>query len=947
MTTWTPDRVRAVRGGRTRADFASLVGVSPLTIYRWELPESATEARRPRRASRDRLAELERQRIAAAEPHRDPTERPPPPHPPPAPPSSVDASPVFVLLAEGRWSDAEELVLDTLASSAVLSEPDRAELQSALACIQLFARDDARAALGSLAPVLAIAEAGRLPSPTAARVRSLAALIFASADGRLFDPLRVAQEAARVPRTAPEDVVAGAVAAELLAAARAGEGALFLRLYRRDCALLGAARDPVSRAAAAEVRAMEAALRGQWAEAPRRWEEVRSLAEQAGLPAARIRATAHGASLDLLDGRPAPEVLEELAEARSIAREAGLRDGLPELLRASAEVAARYRMGEWAPASPLAARVDELAPRQRWPTFELLLPQGRMTFDVGGLPAVQALHARWVERWGDEPRSDTTAAIRMLQGLIGMYEGTLDRARGDMEEAARLAREAGTIGVLEAFAQLMAFGCDAFVGAVDRVEQSHRDALRVLERAPGGWMRAILDHIRGVQLATLGRAPEAWQALRSAVAVQERAGDVFEVARTRRTWAMVASIVQEPGADELLRRSAEELESLGIEPAAVQTDLSLEVLRKRSAGRRRPDGLSLEALVVPLERLAAVGRTAEFVRREVLWAARDVLGGLETELTPAARGGRFVVDDGSGGRWALSTPEGLEPRQEAALRVICATGSLAMETAALRAFADVPDDVGPTEAPAVPGVVAESAEMGSLLADLARVAPSGATILIEGESGVGKEVLAAAVHQLSPRRAAPYVVFNSAAVPAELFEGQLFGYRKGAFTGATRDHPGIIRSADGGTLFLDEIGELPASVQAKLLRFLENGEVQPLGATQPVQVDVRVVGATHRSLRQLVAEGSFREDLYYRLQVVTLRVPPLRERRADVLPLARHFLARLRPDGDVPRLAADAVLALAEHEWPGNVRELRNVVERTLAFASDAHTWRRADLRFE
>jgi transcriptional regulator with PAS, ATPase and Fis domain len=169
-------------------------------------------------------------------------------------------------------------------------------------------------------------------------------------------------------------------------------------------------------------------------------------------------------------------------------------------------------------------------------------------------------------------------------------------------------------------------------------------------------------------------------------------------------------------------------------------------------------------------------------------------------------------------------------------------------------------------------------------------------------------------------------------VPHDLFEGQLFGFKKGAFTGATSDQPGVVRAAAGGTLFLDEIGELPPSVQPKLLRFLENGEVFPIGAQRPVQVDVRVVAATHRDLAELVRQGRFREDLYYRLQVVPLRIPPLRERRDDIPALARHFARLLAPAG-TPVFAPDALAALAAYDWPGNVRELRNVIERVLAYS--------------
>jgi len=206
------------------------------------------------------------------------------------------------------------------------------------------------------------------------------------------------------------------------------------------------------------------------------------------------------------------------------------------------------------------------------------------------------------------------------------------------------------------------------------------------------------------------------------------------------------------------------------------------------------------------------------------------------------------------------------------------------------------------------------------------------TALILGESGTGKELLARAMHAASPRAERPFVAINCAALPESLAESELFGHRKGAFTGAVADHPGRIRSADGGTLFLDEVGELPPAVQAKLLRFLESGECQSLGDLRAHRADVRVIAATHRDLHQLVREGRFREDLYYRIAIVPLSLPPLRERQGDVALLLQYLTAELaaRYGLQPPRYARDALRALQAYHWPGNVRELRNFCERML-----------------
>ena len=230
-----------------------------------------------------------------------------------------------------------------------------------------------------------------------------------------------------------------------------------------------------------------------------------------------------------------------------------------------------------------------------------------------------------------------------------------------------------------------------------------------------------------------------------------------------------------------------------------------------------------------------------------------------------------------------------------------------------------------------------SPSMGRLAVLVARVAPREVTVLLTGESGTGKERVAEAIVAASARKDAPFVRFNCAALSPELVESELFGHAKGAFTGAVRARPGMFREADGGTLLLDEIGELDARAQAKLLRVLQEREVRPVGEDQSVAVDVRIIAATHRDLPQLVADGSFREDLYYRLKVVHLTVPPLRERPEDIVPLFRHFLqgASTRFGTGPLRLPAGVEARLLAYPWPGNVRELENAVESLVALSSD------------
>lgn len=230
-------------------------------------------------------------------------------------------------------------------------------------------------------------------------------------------------------------------------------------------------------------------------------------------------------------------------------------------------------------------------------------------------------------------------------------------------------------------------------------------------------------------------------------------------------------------------------------------------------------------------------------------------------------------------------------------------------------------------APAAAGLVGASAAMREVQKTIGLVTDSDATVLLIGETGTGKELVAQEIHRHGKRAKAPFVAVNCAAIPAELLESLLFGHVRGAFTGAVADRLGSFREAQGGTLFLDEIGDMDLAMQAKLLRVLQEREVTPVGG-RPVPIDVRVIAATHRDLRRSVRDGRFREDLYYRLGVVPLQLPPLRERLADIVPLAEYFLAQAA-DGAAPqRLSADAAARLLSHPWPGNVRELLNAMKR-------------------
>ena len=233
-------------------------------------------------------------------------------------------------------------------------------------------------------------------------------------------------------------------------------------------------------------------------------------------------------------------------------------------------------------------------------------------------------------------------------------------------------------------------------------------------------------------------------------------------------------------------------------------------------------------------------------------------------------------------------------------------------------------------------IIGKSEPMRSMYALLDKICESDSTVLVQGDNGTGKELVAKAIHYPSRRKNKPFVIQNCAAFNDNLLESELFGHKRGAFTGAMRDKKGLFQVADGGTFFLDEIGDMSPALQVKLLRVLQEGSFTPVGGTEPVTVDVRILAATNRDLRRMVEEGTFREDLYYRVNVINIVVPPLRERRADIPMLIEHFLEKRAPEGSKPKKISKKVMRrMLEYAWPGNIRELENEIERLVVLTGD------------
>ena len=319
--------------------------------------------------------------------------------------------------------------------------------------------------------------------------------------------------------------------------------------------------------------------------------------------------------------------------------------------------------------------------------------------------------------------------------------------------------------------------------------------------------------------------------------------------------------------------------------------------------------------VLRLDGVAVEGETRSPRRHELLQAAREAQ---QAAVGAAKTAGPEVAK--IAGQGALG--------QVATLRPVVAAMTMEAEPTA-----------------SVEGMVGDTAAIRELARLIRLVAPRQTTVLIEGETGTGKELVAQALHRLSLRARKPFVVLNCAAIPEALLEAELFGHSRGAFTGAVQARTGRIEAADGGTLFLDEIGEMPLGLQAKMLRFLESGELQRVGENELIRVDVRIIAATHQHLEKRASEGTFRLDLYHRLAVFPLDVPALRDRRDDIAGLAEHFLERLGRNAPRKRLSASALEVLKGHGWPGNVRELAHVLERATILAGDSAVLRVEEIR--
>jgi predicted ATP-dependent protease len=938
--------------------------VTPHSVYRWELPPDSAEARRPRGTELRKLLELAGE---GAEPA----------------PGSVAAGRAAHASARVERRVAEDIaaVLPTVERS-FSADPRRAhdELVQLLvrrqnlspdalalarfgvALLELLGRSDPRAALLVIAPALTDADAGELAPDIAARVYAAAALVHALPDASVFDLGRVhahAQRAESLSSQAAADATCVACMAQLCAATVVGDRELLERAYTKLDDASFSNLPPLLELHLEEFRALRPQLSGKASPLVRGFENIAERAHELGCHVLESRALGQVA-LGLLENLEDPRRALDIArQARELGRGSRIVPGIHVVFAVRAELEALLRLGRIQEALATAVYLDD------WTRETGLVPLSAVPFLVRIL-FLTGRH-RELSNLAERLRQCEISALRPHSlAYAAMTEAAAAIASSDDPLASIAAFEHAEVQAarwpyLLRFVLMHRVIAHLIAGQEGAARFALRRAQRHVDMFPSAWVSAHLRRLEGTLAVAQGDWKSGKQLLESAAHTFELAHDLCDSALCRH---LTASFAVELGEGEQSELTATQgvLDELGITPPR-SLSVGIARLREHRRGRSRSAGARerwrVEDLVVPLQRLSARGVAPALLLREL----ESIVSGLFPErrsrleeidsggqarnvgkdrgsdgasATAATESGFDWVEfsDGSGRLFRLGLSGQLSEPERASLSLVAMAAALALEAANLRGASD-PFEAQNTDerSPELAGFIAASPEMRKLRSELGRLATSRATVIIGGESGSGKEVVARAIHTLSARSRGPYIPFNCASVPRDLFEGQLFGYRRGAFTGASSDHPGVIRAAEGGTLFLDEIAELPLELQPKLLRFLENSEVFPLGESKPIKVDVRVIAATHRDLGELVRQGRFREDLYYRLQVVPITVPPLRDRPADIPVLARHFARDLCPDADAPVFAPDALAALLAHPWRGNVRELRNVIERALAFS--------------
>lgn len=967
----SPEEIRALRGEMSREDFAAEIGVTPLTVYRWELPVAEKESRRPQRRLQQRLrdfrgtypedvtgrpgsgsvAELAEQLPDSWETTEGDASA-----------QALEGFEYYDDIFNGRWDSAQRRLLEQF--SEYSSEPlAGVRAQVAQAMLSFLWRADVQGAWALVAPLLHHPESGSWPASVGVPLHTLAALLHASADGRLFSPGRVNAHVVHAERYMDHrfgEFRAFLRIAELWAAFHLGDAALHDRLRRKSQEDFRTVSSLVAKWSAWEVSSIAAHLSGCVVEAIRFFRELVEATREGGLPANEVRASGYLAMMMLTAAEPRDSVEKIVARANQTALLHRVEPGWHTILlsAACAEIACRSCAFDEARRHVLKGVAD--AQRCQWAPIELAYTDLRVAYLQGRLPDLTEVEQRYSDYAGGHRRPLAGVVMLFAQGMTALNDRAPENAMAAFRRSAEAEMEIGTAPIFEIYGLALAYYAAVLAGASDQVSLLVRRAERALERAPMFWCDTALRLFKSLNAALEGRVADATQLADAAQAAYVKMGDDAQRLLASRLRAICAVLMEEPDAEERLAQTESLMRAADLAMPGPYRSESIEALKRQMHQHdvRMVQAGGLAVLAQAANRLGTRGisptqvldelfeRLVEWRKSEVVWLdelpnkGKPVVIRRTSELLPDEY---LEFGDGAGRRFRVGL-SGLSSEDRLTFQMLVQFASMALEVVVLRGLTNPASTAVKELVPALPGFVAASESSRQLLEEVSRVASSRASVLLLGESGVGKEMVAHAVYKLSTRANRAFITFNCAAVPRELFEGQLFGYRKGAFTGATSNHPGVLRAADGGTLFLDEIGDLPLELQPKLLRFLENGEVFPLGETHPLKVDVRVIAATHRNLTDMVADRSFREDLYYRLAVVPIEIKPLRERREDIVALAQHFLKNLADEP--PGLSVDAAQALVRHDWPGNVRELRNVVERTLAYVHGRDMIRAEDLKF-
>jgi DNA-binding NtrC family response regulator/tetratricopeptide (TPR) repeat protein len=565
-------------------------------------------------------------------------------------------------------------------------------------------------------------------------------------------------------------------------------------------------------------------------------------------------------------------------------------------------------------------------------------------------------------------------SVRVLGARLALRRGALDDAVALADEILR----AGAPPFDALQATLIAAEALTAADRLDETEERLAIAADALDPtvAPAAWGEYL--RLRGAFHAKKGRAADAYHDFAQSATLLDLLGERYQAGLSHLALGrLVAHTGARSVAERQLNQALAVFQQLGAERDLSDTQAAQRLLTTIGSGEyvispadaddaivRRivdaaavPDLLGRETATALLEAVAA-DSTVVFVQlaagdvRVIGWAGCDADAARALART-AAHGapygrGTFIVEqlgrDVDGPRLALvASPRPIGHPVMRRVRMITAVARQGFALCAARDRSSVVPAGVPIDRslePVLPGFLTASAAMTRVVEQIQRMQTNDLTVLITGESGTGKELVARAIHAGSHRGAAMFLPYNCTTTGRDLADSQLFGHRRGSFTGAVSDQPGLVRSAAGGTLFLDEIGDLPLDVQPKLLRFLEHHEIMPIGETRPLRVDVRVLAATNADLEQQVAEGKFREDLYYRLSVIRIHVPPLRERREEIPHLSTYFLREALERLGKPdiQLSSEALHVFSQYWWPGNVRQLKNEIQRAVALSAPGST---------